>query len=67
MTSDLADADCVTCTDVDGDTYSIEGGPCGAVDCDDLACATVDVCIGATNCGNNVRDGGEFCDARKTV
>jgi hypothetical protein len=34
----VIDEGCVvvpTCTDSDGDTYAIEGGPCGPVDCDD--------------------------------
>ncbi|MFH1308275.1 MAG: LamG-like jellyroll fold domain-containing protein [archaeon] len=26
---------CVDCTDIDGDTYNIEGGVCGLVDCND--------------------------------
>jgi hypothetical protein len=34
-----ADGACLTepgeCTDSDGDTYAVEGGPCGVVDCDD--------------------------------
>lgn len=35
-TADVNAVDCpVDCTDVDGDGYSIEGGSCGAVDCDD--------------------------------
>jgi hypothetical protein len=34
---DTQDPACMTasCTDMDGDTYSVEGGNCGAVDCDD--------------------------------
>jgi hypothetical protein len=37
---DAADPDAVncppTCTDADGDLYSVEGGDCGSIDCDDL-------------------------------
>ncbi len=32
---DIADSDCVVCTDNDGDGYFVEGGDCGTVDCDD--------------------------------
>lgn len=40
--TDCADPDCgsdpacVTCTDADGDTYAIDGGECGRIDCNDL-------------------------------
>ncbi|MCA9770965.1 MAG: M6 family metalloprotease domain-containing protein [Myxococcales bacterium] len=34
--ADLDDPDCQpTCTDADGDGYAVEGGECGALDCDD--------------------------------
>ncbi|NIN94816.1 MAG: hypothetical protein GTO49_07515, partial [Anaerolineae bacterium] len=32
---DADDPDCVVCTDADGDSYAIEGGGCGSIDCDD--------------------------------
>ena len=35
-TADMNAVGCpLTCTDADGDGYSIEGGSCGAIDCDD--------------------------------
>jgi|GEM_PF-975443 len=41
-----------TCTDNDGDTFAVEGGDCGPVDCDDANAA---VHPGATeNCSDNV-------------
>ncbi|MFC1592005.1 MopE-related protein [Thermodesulfobacteriota bacterium] len=32
---DCRNQTCTTCTDTDGDGYAVEGGTCGAVDCDD--------------------------------
>jgi len=43
----------VACTDLDGDGYAIEGGACGAVDCDDTDAATnpgaVEICSDAVD------------------
>jgi hypothetical protein len=55
-----ADAACLTCTDADGDTYNVEGGGCGPVDCDDADPAvnpgTVEVCNNGVDddCDGNV-------------
>jgi len=44
----------VTCTDTDGDGYSVEGGDCGQVDCDD---SDPFVSPGeAESCSNNIDD-----------
>jgi hypothetical protein len=53
----------VTCTDGDGDGYALEGGSCGAVDCDDTNPA---VNPGATEvCDNGVDDDCDgFTDAQ---
>lgn len=46
------DVSCLTCTDNDNDGYSIEGGGCGAVDCNDNDLA---VSPGAVeNCSDNI-------------
>jgi hypothetical protein len=52
-TADMNAVDCpLDCTDKDGDGYSIEGGSCGAVDCDD---DNVEVNPGALeNCGDGI-------------
>jgi hypothetical protein len=48
------DPDCLVCTDADGDGYAIEGGGCGAVDCDD---ADPNVNPGADEvCDNGIDD-----------
>jgi hypothetical protein len=52
----------VTCTDIDGDTYAIEGGPCGLVDCDDndefVNPGATEVCDGVdNNCDSNIDEG----------
>ena len=43
----------VTCTDADADTYSVEGGDCGVVDCNDSDAAVnpgeTEVCTGGTD------------------
>jgi hypothetical protein len=48
------------CTDNDGDTYAVEGGSCGAVDCDDLDPAVKpganEVCDGKDNDCDGVSD-----------
>jgi hypothetical protein len=51
---DTQDPACLICTDLDGDGYSIDGGPCGQVDCDDT-----DPAINpgaAEDCGNGSDD-----------
>ncbi|MFW5940647.1 MAG: MopE-related protein [Chloroflexota bacterium] len=53
----LVDADdpaCLVCTDADGDGYALEGGACGAVDCDDADSAVNPGAI--ENCTNGIDD-----------
>jgi hypothetical protein len=52
-TADVNAVDCpMECTDNDGDGYSVEGGSCGAMDCDD---GNADVNPGALEvCGDNI-------------
>jgi len=51
---DDADPDCAPdCTDADGDGFSIEGGACGPIDCDD---ANPAVSPGATEVCNQIDD-----------
>jgi hypothetical protein len=54
--NDQVDEDCLSCTDIDDDGYSIEGGDCGTIDCDDNDPTVNEVC-----CGDN--DGDGFLDA----
>jgi len=60
---DLADPGCViTCTDSDGDGYSVEGGDCGEVDCNDndasINPGATEICDGVdNNCDGNVDEG----------
>jgi streptogramin lyase len=54
------DPDC--CTDADGDTYSIEGGACGPVDCNDanpnINPGVAEVCDGIdNNCNGQIDEG----------
>jgi hypothetical protein len=58
-TADMNAVDCpLSCTDADGDGYSIEGGSCGAMDCDDtnpeINPAALEVCNDGidNNCDN---------------
>jgi hypothetical protein len=58
-TGDIA---CADCTDVDGDNYSLEGGICGPVDCDDSNSAinpgASETCNEADdNCNGSVDEG----------
>ena len=59
-TADMNAVGCpLTCTDADGDGYSIEGGSCGAMDCDDN---NAEINPGALElCGDGVDNN---CDAR---
>ncbi|MEW8693078.1 MAG: putative metal-binding motif-containing protein [Candidatus Thiodiazotropha endolucinida] len=65
---DVADANAVACplecTDSDGDGYSIEGGSCGAVDCDDsnadINPGALEICSdGIDNNCNGLADSGD--------
>jgi len=51
----------IQCTDNDGDGFSIEGGECGSVDCDDtdpkVNSGEGKICSQNGDCKNNVRDG----------
>jgi hypothetical protein len=57
------DSDCASsCTDSDGDGFSIEGNSCGIIDCDDsnpsINPAATEVCDGLdNNCDGNVDEG----------
>jgi hypothetical protein len=48
-----SDPECLTCTDNDTDGYSVEGGGCGAVDCNDTNLAVspgaVELCTGGVD------------------
>lgn len=64
-TADVNAIDCpLDCTDNDGDGYSIEGGSCGAIDCDDnnaeINPGALEICDDATdnNC-NGLVDGAD--------
>jgi hypothetical protein len=53
---------CTVCTDLDGDGYAIEGGVCGAVDCNDSNAAVhpgvAEVCNGIDdNCNGSIDEG----------
>jgi len=60
---DLADPSCVvTCTDSDGDGYSVEGGACGEVDCNDnnagVNPGATETCDGVdNNCDGSIDEG----------
>lgn len=68
---DNADANAVgcpvSCTDADGDGYSVEGGTCGAIDCDDANAsinpAAAEICDdGMDNNCNNLADAADrYC------
>ena len=52
---DSSDSQCsASCTDIDGDGYSIEGGACGAVDCNDTLGAGSAINPGATEICDNI-------------
>jgi hypothetical protein len=52
--TDSDDPACLVCTDVDGDGYAIEGGACGAADCND---GDANVNPGTAEiCGNGIDD-----------
>lgn len=59
---DPAAAGCLVCTDSDGDGYSVEGGQCGPVDCNDQVAAIHPT---ATDIANNGVD--EDCSGADTV
>ena len=55
-----------TCTDADEDTYAIEGGICGEIDCDDtdpdINPEATEVCNGIDENCDDVPDEGSTCD-----
>jgi len=61
------DEGCLTCTDGDGDGYAVEGGACGAIDCNDNDSAinpgAVEVCDDGidNNCNGQVDEGCSTC------
>lgn len=69
-TADMNAVDCpIDCTDVDGDGYSIEGGSCGAIDCDDnkfdINPGALEVCDDGidNNCNALVDDTDSVCQS----
>jgi len=73
-TADMNAVGCpLTCTDRDGDGYSIEGNACGAIDCDDnndaVNPAALEICDDGidNNCNNRSDASDNVCQTNSTV